>query len=340
MKRTILLASTAIFLAFGGIAQDLGHVPADRERQEPWKSPAFRPTVENPFPGALFPASSKPTVKVSFVPTKEEMKEASLAREKALPLLLNNHVLAFYGKPGARNMGILGQYPIDSLMPILDGYATAYDEANGAKGVVKAFYLIYATCWPGGEIGYLKHDVVMQYIDYAEKNGMLVFVDHQIGKYGVTDSLKRLLPYMKYPNVHAALDPEWRTLRPMQEIGSITGEELNEAQATLDAYLRDNGIPGKKMLVVHQFSPKMIQNRQAVRADYERVELIHCADGFGNPALKKLSYKMNADAENMPLKSFKLFLKPTIAGAGWDNPLLTPAEVLSLSPEPLLIMYQ
>ena len=94
------------------------------------------------------------------------------------------------------------------------------------------------------------------------------------------------------------------------------------------------------MLVVHQFKPKMIANRPAVRSDYERVKLIHCADGFGNPAQKRNAYRFNALADNIPLKSFKLFLKPTIENAGWDQPLMTPEEVLSLDPRPYLIMYQ
>ena len=48
----------------------------------------------------------------------------------------------------------------------------------------------------------------------------------------------------------------------------------------------------------------------------------------------------NALAKNIPLKSFKLFSKPTVAGAGYDQPMMTPEEVFSLTPRPYLIMYQ
>jgi len=84
----------------------------------------------------------------------------------------------------------------------------------------------------------------------------------------------------------------------------------------------------------------MISNRDAVRTDFNLVQLIHCADGFGSPTLKKSTYALNAEARNIPLKSFKLFLKPTIENAGYDQPLMAPADVYALNPRPYLIMYQ
>jgi len=169
---------------------------------------------------------------------------------------------------------------------------------------------------------------------------MLVFVDHQIGKYPVADAMSRLLPWLKYPNVHIALDPEWRTESPMEEIGSVSAEELNAAQAAMSDYMNAEGIPGVKMLVLHQFQGKMIGDREKVRADYEGVLLVHTADGFGPPALKRASYAFNSRALNMPLKGFKLFFKTTVEGAGYDDPLLLPTEVLALDPRPRLIIYQ
>ncbi len=275
------------------------------------------------------------------VPDAEDVARRAALAEAAIPVLANNQVLAFYGHPNSKRMGILGEYPKEELARLLKGYAKLYDEANGPLlGVVPAFYLIYGTCWPGGEIGYLRDSIVQDYIDYASREGMLVFIDHQIGKYPVEEAMRRLLPFTKYPNVHLALDPEWRTTAPMREIGSITAEELNAAQAALDAYLEREGIPGRKMLVVHQFKGKMIQGRERVRADYERVILIHTADGFGAPALKRNTYAFNALATNMPVKGFKLFFKSGYPGAGYDEPLLTPPEVIALDPMPRLIIYQ
>lgn len=255
-------------------------------------------------------------------------------------ILLNNDILAFYGHPLSKRMGILGVYPIDELYVRLKQLGQEYDALNEERGLKLAFYIIYGTVWPEGEIGILRESVLNEYIAFALKNDMLVFIDHQIGRYGVVDALRKMLPYLRYPNVHLALDPEWRTLMPMKEIGSVTAQELNQAQEVMEAYMVANDIPGERMLVVHQFNWKMIQNRMEVRTDFARVRLVHCADGFGAPEVKKASYKYNALATNMPVKAFKLFFKSGIPGTGFDEPLLSPAQVLKLEPRPYLVMYQ
>jgi len=273
--------------------------------------------------------------------TKEEM-DASLKfdESKLQSVLLNNDIFALYGKPGAYTMGILGRYSPEEIEPIMNEFAATYDEVNNERGLIPAFYLIYGTCWPGGDIGLLRMPTVKKYIEFAAERGWYVFIDHQIGKYTVEQAMNAILPFLKYPNVHLALDPEWHTTEPMRVIGSVTGDEINKAQEIMDKYIKENNIPGRRMLVIHQFNSIMIKKRANVRSDYERVQLIHCADGFGSPQLKKDSYAYNALAKNIPLKSFKLFSKPTVAGAGYDQPMMTPQEVFNLNPRPYLIMYQ
>jgi len=118
------------------------------------------------------------------------------------------------------------------------------------------------------------------------------------------------------------------------------GAELNEAQGLVDNYLRENDLPGIRMLVVHQFKPTMIRDSQVVRAEYDRVVLVHTADGFGSPPLKRNTYATNARSLNMPVKGFKLFFESKVVGAGWDKPLMKPEEVLALDPMPMVVMYQ
>lgn len=255
-------------------------------------------------------------------------------------LLQNSDVLAYYGHPNSRNMGILGRYSIEELDKMLTEKAAEYKAVSGGRDIKKAFYIIYGTVWEGAEIGILGHETLMRYIDYGIKNDVLVFIDHQIGKYDPIDSLKRMLPYLHYPNVHLALDPEWRTLKPMVDIGHVTAEEINRAQQVMQDYLIENNLPGERMLVIHQFNYIMIRNREAVRSDFERVRLIHNMDGIGHPGMKRSSYEFNARAANMPLKGFKLFYNLGIPGAGFDNPIMTPQQVYELNPRPVVIMYQ
>jgi hypothetical protein len=255
-------------------------------------------------------------------------------------ILLNTDILAYYGHPLSKNMGILGWYPIEEVDAHLSALAEEYEKLDETRNIQKAFYIIYGTVWPEGEIGILRESVLIQYIEYALKNDILIFVDHQIGRYDPIDSLKKILPYLRYPNVHLALDPEWRTTKPMEEIGRVTAAELNEAQRVMEHYMIENNIPGERLLVIHQFNSVMIQNRSQVRTDFDRVRLVHCADGFGPPSMKRDSYRANSWAENIPVKGFKLFYNSGREGAGIDNPLLTPEEVLNLNPRPYVIMYQ
>ncbi|MEJ5184928.1 MAG: hypothetical protein WHT81_07380 [Rectinemataceae bacterium] len=257
-----------------------------------------------------------------------------------IPLVANRTIVAYYGKPGSAQMGILGRYSKEEIADMVTEMARNYDAVNGRDGVIGAYYIIYGTCWPGGEIGYLDDSILLEYIRYAMQRGMLVFVDHQIGKYSVKEAMDRILPFLHYPNVHLAIDPEWRTLRPMKEIGSVTADEVNFAQEYMEAYIKEHDIPGIRMLVVHQFADKMIQDRSRVRTDRDQVLLIHTADGFGSPSMKLATYARNAAAENMPVKGFKLFFKSEFPFAGYDQPLMTPAEVMQLNPRPSLVMYQ
>jgi hypothetical protein len=84
----------------------------------------------------------------------------------------------------------------------------------------------------------------------------------------------------------------------------------------------------------------MISNREKVESNFSRVRLVHCADGFGPPNVKRAAYAFNALATNMPIKAFKLFFDFGIPGAGIDYPLLSPKEVMNLSPRPYIVMYQ
>jgi hypothetical protein len=301
--------------------------------------------LKEPFPAFYFTVNykkwlEKEAARPYWAPSEHEKKQLDKLVQNSRPLVLNNDILAFYGHPDSPYMGILGRYTMEDLNVLLEELASEYDEVNGSRGMRKAFYLIYGTVQPKGKISCLSETTLEKYIDFALENDILVFIDHQIGRYDPVDSLKEMFPYLRYPNVHLALDPEWRTARPMEIIGSVTAEELNRAQEEMSRYIEENEIPGERLLVVHQFDWRMIEDRDKVEAAYKRVNLVHCADGFGNPPVKRNTYAYNALATNMPIKGFKLFYNFDIPGAGYDDPILSPEEVISLDPRPSLIMYQ
>jgi hypothetical protein len=309
------------------------------------ESESAREPAERLFPGVYFTEvlesfKIRDAARPYGVDTALEDLRKRRAITDHLSILLNNDILAFYGHPLSKNMGILGRYSIEELDEKLSVLAETYAAENGGRGIRRAFYIIYGTVWPRGEIGILKDEVLLRYIEYALERDILVFIDHQIGRYDPISSLKRMLPYLRYPNVHLALDPEWRTTKPMEEIGVVSAEEINLAQQIMEDYIVEHQLPGERLLVIHQFNWRMIKGRERVNSSFGRVRLVHCADGFGAPGLKRSSYAYNAEASNMPVKGFKLFYNFNIPGAGYDSPLLSPKEVYELNPRPYIIMYQ
>ncbi len=259
---------------------------------------------------------------------------------KPASIFAKGMVVAYYGSPSSTRMGILGEENIPEAAANLEKLCQEY-KAAGAPGVVQpAFHLIYATIYPEGKVGYLPDRTVRAYIDYALEHGILVVLDHQLGVMPIQEAMDSMLRWLKYPNVSLAIDPEWRTANPGKEIGQITAQEINEAEAMMQSYLITNNLPGKRMLIVHQFNYKMILHPAEVRANFSHVDLVHHADGWGLKAVKLDTYAFLASMKNMPITGFKLFYRKPWKIKGWDTPLLTPAQVLALSPQPSYVSYQ
>jgi hypothetical protein len=307
----------------------------------PGSAPPVHGSVAKVFP-AIYAADTlsmlrnQEATKPYWVPTESELNTKNT---EDVSLFLNYDIVAYYGHPNSKVMGILGRLSKEEVERQLTEYAAQFKAVNGGKGVRTAFYIIFGTVWPEGEIGIIGETRLMEYIDYALEHDMLVFLDHQIGKYTPLQALRRLLPWLRYPNVHLALDPEWRTTKPMQEIGFVYGEEINQVQQVMEDYIIENNIPGERILVIHQFKPVMIEGRGSVKTNFERVRLVHCADGWGTASQKLGSYGQNALATNMPIKGFKVFL-PSTTTNNVDKPVFTPQQVMNLNPRPYLIMYQ
>ena len=308
-----------------------------KEAQIPFGASTKAEADKNQEKAAAAEKTGKAVNAASANETKPEHKQDSGINLGSV--LQESDILAFYGHPNSKNMGILGRHTKPELLERLNTLAAEYKEASGGRNVVKAFHIIYGTCWPEGEIGIINKDKLQEYIDFAAENDMLVFLDHQIGKYDPVKSLERMLPYLKYPNVHLALDPEWRTTKPMVEIGSVTAEEINRAQQVMQDYIIKNNISGDRILILHQFNYVMIKNRRQVKSDFENVRVVLCMDGHGTPQKKRGTYAFNAEATNIPIKAFKLFLNEK-GNTGVDTPLLSPKEVYGLNPRPYIIMYQ
>ena len=245
-----------------------------------------------------------------------------------------NMIVALYGRPHVKTMGTLGKQSLAQTIQMAKEKAKLYEKAlgNGQK-VTPGFDLIYemATSSPGKNGKYvitLNQKTLLKYITAAQKNGIVIFIDVQLGKKSPAQAVKPLLKYLKYDNVHIAVDPEFSVdnlkVRPGKKIGSITGTQINEVQHMMRDYIKANGIKDDKILLVHMFTEHMVTGKKAIKYT-DRVHLAMHLDGHGSPALKIKTYNgLYTDTRaGLVAGGFKVFYKQ-------DKPMMTPRQVLGL----------
>jgi hypothetical protein len=248
-------------------------------------------------------------------------------------------VVAYYGNPLSKRMGILGELPPDTMLERLARQAAAYARADSAHPVLPTLELIatVAQAGPGRDGMYrlrMSDTLIAKVIGWAARRNYLVLLDIQVGRSSVPREIAPLVKYLQLPNVHLALDPEF-AMRPGKVpgrvIGTLDAADVNAAVDTLARLVSTYQLP-PKMLVVHRFTRPMLTNHEAIRLD-PRVQVVIDMDGFGPPHLKHDSYRRYVHERPVQFAGFKLFYKN-------DKPILTPEQVLKLTPVPLFIMYQ
>lgn len=294
-----------------------------------------------PAPTVAPPSAAPPAAPPASAPTEPRRsvtERMTLTARYAAPTspFYRRTWVTYYGRPNVPVMGILGEYSIADLVPRLQAQATAYDEANGPEvGVMPAFHLVYgmATKGPGDDgthLIFLSDEVVKEYIERAKEEGFAVILDIQVGALEPVEAMRVAFPYLRYDNVHLALDPEFAMSHPDQErpgnpIGFVTAEQVNAVQVAMRDYLREHGIRGRRVLVLHQFMDAMIVNKPDLARVY-RIDLTITADGFGGPWPKISKYNEFVD-QRTKFTGLKLFYR-------WDEPLMTEREVLGIDRHP------
>lgn len=255
-------------------------------------------------------------------------------------LLPQYRLLLFYGFPGNPDMGILGEYDKDRLLELLKDQAAEYEAADPSRPVKIAFEVIASVGQdsPQTDGSWLQDtpsSVLTEYADYAASHDMIIFFDVQIGRRTVQTEVEGLRPWLEQPHVHLALDPEFSIRRDDWEsgkyIGTITHEDVTWTQNYLVELTTSLGLP-PKVLIVHQFTESMISGKENI-LPVPGVQLIIDMDGHGAPDMKRSTYHVVITSAPIEYHGIKLFYRQ-------DSPLMTPEDVLDLSPVPDLIIYQ
>ena len=261
-------------------------------------------------------------------------------------LLPNKRIVAFYGNPLVKNMGILGALPPDEMLAKLDKEVAAWNAADPSTPVQPALHLIavVAQGGPGRDGKYrarMDSTLIEKVYGWAQKRNALLFLDVQVGQSTLQEELPALERFLKRPNVHLGIDPEFsmhygsKGRVPGTKIGTFDAVDVNFARSFLERIVTENNLP-PKILVVHRFTRSMLTNAEDIKLD-PRVQIVIDMDGWGPPFLKRDSYRDYVYRHPVQYTGFKLFYKNDTKKG---HALMSPADVLALFPKPIYIQYQ
>ena len=307
---------------------------------------------------AQSPARQKSTsVKAQGTPRKASPKAKKQPKAEPAPptwpvsapeplpgaILPTKRIVAFYGNPLSKKMGILGELPSDEMLARLDREVAAWNSADSATPVQPALHLIAVVAQgsPGTAGKYrmrMDSALIERVYGWAKSKGALLFLDVQVGQGTLQEELPRLAPFLKRPDVHLGIDPEFSMKRggvPGSRIGTFDAEDVNYAASLLGDLVEREHIP-PKVLVVHRFTRDMLTGYKRIKLD-SRVQIVVNMDGWGPPSLKRESYRRYVYQYPVQFTGFKLFYRNDRKNG---SRMMAPAEVLALHPKPIYIQYQ
>ncbi|MDB4877413.1 MAG: hypothetical protein JWM41_3859 [Gemmatimonadetes bacterium] len=289
--------------------------------------PAKKRSVERPTPTAeapVWPVDSPAPLSGAILPAKR--------------------IVAFYGNPISKRMGILGELPPEEMLAKLDREVAAWNKADPSTPVQPALHMIVdvASATPGTSGKYrtrMDSAMIEQVYGWAQKRNALLFLDLQVGQGTVQEELPRLAKFLKRPDVHLGIDPEFSMKHkevPGTVIGTLDAADVNYASGFLQALVDSEHLP-PKILVIHRFRRAMLTNYKKIKLD-PRVQIVINMDGWGPQSQKLDSYRAYVWKYPVEYTGFKLFYKNDKRKKG--SAMMTPAEVLALDPRPFYIQYQ
>ena len=259
-------------------------------------------------------------------------------------LLPFNRIVAYYGNFYSTRMGILGEYEPEVVLEKLRAEVKVWNDADPYTPVIPAIHYIAAVAQAdkgadGDYLARMPDEHIQKAFTLAKEVNGIVFLDLQFGHSSVVREVNAIASYLALPQVHLALDPEFSMKngkKPGTFVGTLDASEINQAAEILAKIVRDNNLP-PKILMVHRFTEDMVTNYQDIKPLPE-VQIVMNMDGWGSPQLKIGTYKNVIYPEPVQFTGVKLFYKNDLRKP--STRMLTPQEILELTPQPSYIQYQ
>lgn len=255
-----------------------------------------------------------------------------------------HRIVAYYGNLYSKKMGILGEVPPKELWTKLNAELAAWRKADPKTPVIPAIhYIAVVSQGSPQKDGKYRMRMPEHQIDsalaIAKMGNAIVFLDVQVALSNVQSEVPLLEKYLKMPNVHLGIDPEFSMKDgslPGRKIGTMNETDINFCSDYLAKLVKSNNLP-PKILIVHRFTQGMVRNTTSIKLHPE-VQVVMNMDGWGEPILKRSTYKLYIYKEPVQFTGFKLFYKNDIKKD--PHVMLTPQDLMKLRPQPIYIQYQ
>lgn len=304
------------------------------------------PPARSPEPGRLATSHrSTPPSSVSPSPSPSSPATRPPRRRPELPrggreLFPRHRLIGFCGLPGAAALGRLGIGDPRARAAEIEKVAHTYAAGREPLPVLELLAVVAnATAGPDGRYrSRTPAATIRRFHQLARSRRALLLLNIQPGRAASLDEVKALRGWLVHPDVGIALDPEWEMGPgeiPGRTFGHTSGQELTAVARWLSRLVERHDLPTKP-LVFHQVAPSVLRDEAALRPQ-PGVALIKSVDGIGSPGLKRATWRRLVSRLPDGVHSgFKLFYEEDAEGGR----LMTPKEVLALTPRPEYVMYE
>jgi hypothetical protein len=271
-------------------------------------------------------------------------------------------VIAFYAIPNAEATGPAYELT-SSMLNKLQAQGDAYQQLDPVHPVQLGIDLVASIPdgFPGPERTYSHHldpATIQSYIDFCQKNSLILFLDLSFGLAPIESEVNFFLPYLEhYSFVQMAIDPEWMFPRhdgiPGINLSNVRSSDLNPIIEALAELPMQYHVP-RKILLIHQYR----SDGDGLKNPYDAglaeiadkgnllndplVDVVIHVDSVGgyvgDQADKTWQYNtwVGRDMQtyhNFRYGGFKLFYHIE------TKTLMTPQQVLALNPPPMVVTY-
>ncbi len=327
-RRVVSVAAGALVAAVSGCASVPESRPGSSSTAPARSATTAQVTATAP---ASVPTSTPSTAPVAAAP------ELPRGGRSILP---EYRLVGYAGAPGSAALGRLGVGELDERTREIDKLGRAYAAGRRPMPVLELIATV-VQAQPGRDGKYrtrMSPKVIDEYLAAARRAKGLLLLNIQPGRASFMEEVKAYAKWLKEPDVGIALDPEWAMgprQVPMKVFGHATGKQIDAVAAHLAAVVKAHDLP-EKVLVFHQLSPSIVTGEKDIRR-HPGVVVIKSVDGIGSRAQKTSTWtKLTTTLAPTVRPGFKLFFEEDRR----HGPLMTPAQVLALTPQPDYVLYE